>query len=78
MWLFKIKGENFMAKRNNLFAKLIQEAKERLREGNYREQDLKQRVKRHLMYEENKRKNASYLCRCFRCYGNSDYTLYCC
>lgn len=47
-----------MAKRNNLFAKLIQEARERLKEGNYKEQDLKQRVKRHLMHEENKRKNA--------------------
>lgn len=47
-----------MAKRNNLFAKLIQEAKERLKEGNYKQEDLKQKVKRHLMYEENKRKNA--------------------
>ncbi len=47
-----------MAKRNNLFAKLIQEAKERLKEGNYKEQNLKQKVKRHLMQEENKRKNA--------------------
>lgn len=47
-----------MAKRNNLFAKLIQEAKERLKEGNYKQQNFKQKVKRHLMIEENKRKNA--------------------
>ena len=46
-----------MAKRNNLFAKLIQEAKERLKEGNYKQQNLKQKVKRHLMIEENKRQN---------------------
>ena len=46
-----------MAKRNNLFAKLIQEAKERLKDGNYQQQGLKQKVKRHLLLEENKRKN---------------------
>ena len=55
--MFKFEGEIFMAKRNNLFAKLIQEAKERLKEGNYKQQNLKQKVKRHLMIEENKRKN---------------------
>ena len=56
--MFKFEGEIFMAKRNNLFAKLIQEAKERLKEGNYKEQNFKQKVKRHLMIEESKRKNA--------------------
>lgn len=46
-----------MAKRNKLLTQLIQEARERLKEGNYEAQDLKIKVKKHLFIEENKRKN---------------------
>ena len=46
-----------MAKKNNLFAQIIAQAKERLKEGNYADVTLKQRVKRKLILEENKIKN---------------------
>ena len=46
-----------MAKKNNLFAQIIAQAKERLKEGNYTDTTLKQRVKRKLILEENKIKN---------------------